>query len=82
VPGRFGTDSTAGVAGRDYLSGAVSPGSQGKGCTMADSVIFIGWTNAVRDREEASQKVFQEAMVELELPSCVRQTCCSVRARR
>lgn len=62
MPGRVETDSTAGVAGRDRLSGAASPGSHGKGCTMADSVIFIGWTKAVRGREETSQKVFREAM--------------------
>ena len=29
---------------------------------MADSVIFIGWTNAVRGREQASEKVFREGM--------------------
>ena len=29
---------------------------------MADGVIFIGWTNSVRGREQASQTVFQEAM--------------------
>jgi len=29
---------------------------------MADSVIFIGWSNAVRGREQASEKVFGEAM--------------------
>ena len=29
---------------------------------MADSVIFIGWSNVVRGREEASQKVFREAL--------------------
>jgi len=29
---------------------------------MAGRVIFIGWTNAVRGREQASQKVFREAM--------------------
>jgi hypothetical protein len=29
---------------------------------MADSVIFIGWSNSVRGREVASQKVFQEAL--------------------
>jgi hypothetical protein len=28
---------------------------------MADSVIFIGWSNAVRGREQASEKVFAEA---------------------
>ena len=29
---------------------------------MADGVIFIGWTNSVRGREQASQTVFEEAM--------------------
>ena len=29
---------------------------------MADRVIFIGWGNSVRGREQASQTVFQEAM--------------------
>jgi hypothetical protein len=29
---------------------------------MADGVIFIGWTNSVRGREQASQTVFREAM--------------------
>lgn len=29
---------------------------------MADRVIFIGWTNAVRGREQTSEKVFREAM--------------------
>jgi len=29
---------------------------------MADGVIFIGWKDAVRGREQASQTVFQEAM--------------------
>ena len=29
---------------------------------MADSVVFIGWANAVRGREQASEKVFGEAM--------------------
>jgi hypothetical protein len=29
---------------------------------MADKVIFIGWSNSVRGREQASQKVFAEAM--------------------
>jgi len=29
---------------------------------MAGRVIFIGWTNAVRGREQASQTVFREAM--------------------
>lgn len=29
---------------------------------MADRVIFIGWSNAVRGREQASAKVFAEAM--------------------
>jgi len=29
---------------------------------MADRVIFIGWSNVVRGREQASQKSFAEAM--------------------
>jgi len=29
---------------------------------MTDRVIFIGWGNAVRGREQASQRVFQEAV--------------------
>jgi hypothetical protein len=29
---------------------------------MADGVIFIGWTNSVRGREQASTTVFREAM--------------------
>lgn len=33
-----------------------------KGCVMADRVLFLGWSNVVRGREEASAKVFAEAM--------------------
>ena len=29
---------------------------------MADRVLFIGWSNAVRGREQASQRVFGEAI--------------------
>ena len=29
---------------------------------MSDGVIFIGWTRSVRGREQAAQKVFQEAL--------------------
>lgn len=29
---------------------------------MADSVVFIGWSHGVRGREQASEKVFREAL--------------------